>query len=468
MKPSIQNTLALGTLLEELGVDAQVGASGLTNVLSIAGKNLGGFANQMGSTKEEAKALLSADPTEFVKKFSKSFEGVGPEELALKLNKLKLNSNEVKKVIGALSSGTERLTELQIASSKAFKDGTSLQNEAAKKNETTAAKIAIMKNKMQALAITIGQALLPVISDLIKSVTPIIKKFSRWAKNNKRLLGTIVKVVAIVGGLALALSGVFFVVGVATKAMALFNLVLSANPIGLVIAGVALLGVGLYALSGKLSGLSNTQKLNNEVTQRALENTVDQRVEVKLLFNALRRAEEGSKAYNDTLDKLETLQPGIIEQFGLQEKAIDKINEAEKNLIKTIMRRAREQARTEKMEEKTNEIVRLEDEGFGYLEGFGNAMFGSDIFNSEKEEIAKLNKELEVLAAMNFDEDTETKQGVNPKKSEKDAQTKTITESIQKNKMELILPPGFGLRQAEGGGTSMFNVMPNLGLTGGQ
>ena len=111
------------------------------------------------------------------------------------------------------------------------------------------------------------------------------------------------------------------------------------------------------------------------------------------------------------------------------------------------MRRAREQSRASKMEEAANEIVRLEDEGFGYFEGALTNVFGSDIFDNEKQKIVKLNKEIEVLAAMSFDE----VEAENPAKVQQDAQNRTITENIQKSKMELVLPPGFGMRQIEGG-----------------
>ena len=479
LKPSIENTLALGTFLEEMGISSERGASGLSKVLLVAGQNLGSFANQMGSTKDEASKLLAEDPTQFVKLFAKSFEGLAPEKLAMKLKDLKLNSQEAIKVIGALGSGTKRLEELQTASNIAFKEGTSLQKEAAKKNETTAAKIAIMKNKMQSLAITLGQALLPVISDLVQAVTPVIERFSKWAKENKGTLSTIVKVVAAVAGFAFAISGLSFAIGIAQKAMVIFNFVMSANPIGLVVVAALALGVALYAVSKAFSSVSMAQKLNNEVTSRALDNTIDQRVEVTMLFKALRKAEEGSAAYNSTLEKLEAMQPGIIEKYDLQTKAIDKINQAEKALISTIMMRAKIQAAEELTVEKTKAAITAQQEGPGFLDkaivaakraALSTATFGlsevtglqSKVIDSaeekNKQEVEQLFGEADLLAGA-----VAEFRAVNPKKTEQEVQ-REINETTTKEQVKVIfenLPAG---ARVEGNGGNNF-AMPTTGTT---
>lgn len=479
LKPSIENTLALGTFLEEMGISSERGASGLSKVLLVAGQNLGSFADQMGSTKNEASKLLSEDPTKFVTLFAKSFEGLAPEQLAMKLKDLKLNSQEAIKVIGALGGGAERLAELQNASNKAFSEGTSLQDEAAKKNATTAAKIAIMKNKMQSLAITLGQVLLPVISDLVEAVTPVIQKFSKWAKENKGTLGTIMKVAAAVAGFAFAVSGIAFAVGIASKAMVIFNFVMAANPIGLVVVGVLALSAALYGVYRAFNQVSSAQKLNNEVTNRALDNTINQRVEVTMLFKALRKAEEGSAAYNSTLEKLEAMQPGIIEKYDLQTKAIDKINQAEKELINTIMRRAKIQAAEELTVEKTKAAITAEQEGPGFMDNalevfkrnaLATVTFGlSEITGAQalvidsaeeknKQEVQQLFSEADLLAGA-----VAEFSAVNPEKTKQDSQNSFIEKTTKEQitvKFE-NLPEG---ATVTGNGNNNF-AMPTTGTT---
>lgn len=187
LKPSFKDTAALGTLFEELGIDSQIAAGGFSNFLLVAGKNIGGFAAQMGITVKEAKNLLETDPTEFATKFAGSLDGLAPDKLATKLDDLKIGSQETIKVLGALGVGTKRLTELQGESSKSFAEGTSLLKEYNTKNSNTAANIAKAKNNIQAFAITLGSQLLPIISKVIDEVRPLIQGFTQWASESPNL-----------------------------------------------------------------------------------------------------------------------------------------------------------------------------------------------------------------------------------------------------------------------------------------
>lgn len=68
--------------------------------------------------------------------------------------------------------------------------------------ESATAQFNLLKSQVGALAITIGQALLPILNDLVVGVTPAIESFSRWASENPGTVQTIAQLVAIVGGLA--------------------------------------------------------------------------------------------------------------------------------------------------------------------------------------------------------------------------------------------------------------------------
>lgn len=235
LKPSATSAAALGTYLEELGINAEIGAGGLTKVLLDAGKKLPEFAKQMGMTSDQAKALLATDATGFITKLASSFKGVAPEVLAKKLRGLGIDSQESIKVLGALGSNTERLTKLQEIANKAFTDGTSLQNEYNKKNDTTAAKLAIAKNNMQAFSIVIGTELLPALTALLQKVSPFIKGISDWAKEHPNLTRVIIGTVAAVSGLLIVMGGFAAVVSTITGFIAA---VAAAAPAFLFIAGI--------------------------------------------------------------------------------------------------------------------------------------------------------------------------------------------------------------------------------------
>jgi len=131
---------------------------------------------------------------------------------------------------------------------------------------------------------------------------------------------------------------------IATKAITaaqwLWNAALAANPIGLVIGGLALLGTAIFAATRDYKGLTATQKMNAEISSRVSAKTIDQRVQIEKLFTALKTTKKGTDEYKDVLKKIDEIQPGLTKKYNLQAGALNDINKAEKELIKNIQARA--------------------------------------------------------------------------------------------------------------------------------
>lgn len=293
IKPSLQNTAALGAFFEGAGIDSQIAAGGLSNFFLVAGKNMPAFAQQMGMGTAAAADLFAKDPTAFASKFAVSLKSLKPAQLAVKLDALKIGSQETIKVLGALGAGTKELTDLQGISAGAIEKGTSLQKEYNTKNETTAAKLAIAKNNMEALSITVGTQLIPVLTKVIQVVTPIIDRMGQWATDNPALVDTLINTTLALGGVwaaaklvqawtwassiamgvygavsgqasikiganAVALNAYKIATGVmtgfawlATAAQWAWNAAMTANPVGLIIVGIAALIALVVAIIAK-------------------------------------------------------------------------------------------------------------------------------------------------------------------------------------------------------------------------
>jgi TP901 family phage tail tape measure protein len=239
MKPTIEQSAALGGFLEDAGLSAEIAAGGFSNLILVAGKNMTGFAAQMGMTVQSAKQLYETDPTQFAVKFSKSLNKLKPDELAVKLNDLKIGSQESIKVVGALGSGYEKLGKVLNVSNDAFAKGTSISAEAAKKNETMAGKLKMAENNMQALSIIIGTQLAPILSSLIGYVAPIIQSFTTWINKNPMLTKTIAFLGLGLLTLSAIIKGVTFATTAWSMAQMVLNFIMTANPIGIIIVAIA-------------------------------------------------------------------------------------------------------------------------------------------------------------------------------------------------------------------------------------
>lgn len=105
----------------------------------------------------------------------------------------------------------------------------------------------------------------------------------------------------------------------AKDAMALFNLVASSNPLGLVL-GVIAAGVTLFGLFG--DGAEDAATKTSKFTESANEASS----KVESLVSILKTAKEGSKVYKDTIKELSS----IYSNYGI---TIDRIKEDESNLV---------------------------------------------------------------------------------------------------------------------------------------
>ena len=139
--------------------------------------------------------------------------------------------------------------------------------------KTTGGQLSNLEGKFIDLKLQIGRELKPIIAEIISFMSRMVDRLRdlvSWVKENQdefiywtsilgKIIGVIFSVIAamklfglvkaILTGVTVAFTFLKNAIAVARTAMFLFNLVVLANPIGLVVAAVALLIAGLWALS---------------------------------------------------------------------------------------------------------------------------------------------------------------------------------------------------------------------------
>jgi TP901 family phage tail tape measure protein len=365
MSPSLQNTLALGAHLENLGIKSEIASGGMSRLFTAVGENIVPFAKFMNMKPKVAEELFNKDSLEFVKQFASKFKGMSNTEMIKTLDKLKIGTDESKKVLGAMSDSIEKLTKTQISSSGEFEKNNSINKEYIKMNMTSGASIAKMRNQFDALTIKIGNAVLPIMNQLMKEVAPIVEGIANWIERNKGLAETLAKMIVVGGSAAIIISGIAFAVGAYQKAAVLariaqttLNASILANPY--VLAGVAIVGVTglIMKYTGSLDTVMTKQKMLDHVSDTVTNRFAEQQVEVQTLFETLRSSGSKTKEFSDALSKLESIQPGITAKYDLQTKAINNQNIAEKELIKTLRKKMEEEVLREV--EKSNKIKAIQ------------------------------------------------------------------------------------------------------------
>lgn len=192
-RPTVQQAVALGAAFEESSIDAEVASRAFGIVMMKASTDVEAFATAMGRPAEEIRNLINTNPAQFFVEFAASLKGMEATEAGAVLKDLKLNADGVNKIIGAMSTKTERFTEILNTSSTAFSEAISLDKEYAVVNENAAAQLEKAKKKMEDMKAELGKELIPILTQLYET----LNKGAGWIKENINL----VKAVAIALGL---------------------------------------------------------------------------------------------------------------------------------------------------------------------------------------------------------------------------------------------------------------------------
>ncbi len=193
-RPTVEQAIALGAAFEESSIDAEVASRAFGIVMMKASTNVEGFAAAMHRPAEEIEELINTNPAQFFVEFAESLNGLKGTEIGSVLKDLKLNADGVNKIIGAMSTNTERFTELLSTSNSAFAEAISLDNEYSVVNENAAAQLDKAKKAVQDAKAALGEELIPVITELTKGTASSIRVLGevvKWMLEHKNLIKTL-------------------------------------------------------------------------------------------------------------------------------------------------------------------------------------------------------------------------------------------------------------------------------------
>lgn len=169
-----EQAAALGASMLALGVRAEVAGTGINAILtklqtaSMQGKEFQAALQSMGVSAKKLAADIQANPQQALEQFLKTLsrlEGSARAETLTKLFGIEYQ-DDVARLIGSLETYEGALDRI----GDSAKTAGAMQEEFAKKNETTKAKLERLRNVVDAVVINLGEAFLPVLKAIV-SVT---------------------------------------------------------------------------------------------------------------------------------------------------------------------------------------------------------------------------------------------------------------------------------------------------------
>lgn len=275
---SKSDIMALATALSSVGLEAQAGGTAFSKVMTkmqlaveTGSKDINNFAKVAGMSVSKFSDLFKKDATSAILAFVDGLSKSGEQgKSAIKiLDDMGIKETRLRDALLRSANASEIFKNAIELGNEAWEDNTALTEEASKRYETTEAKLAMVKNTLNDLGISIGNILLPYIQKFLNKIKEIIE----WFNN---LNPTIQKVILVVGGIVAAIGPLLLIVGkLASSISSIMTLTTTIGPaiagiistIGPILAVIAAVVAAIVLITNAIKELWNTnEEFRNTVT----------------------------------------------------------------------------------------------------------------------------------------------------------------------------------------------------------
>lgn len=184
--------MGFGAAMANVGLNAEAGGSALSKTfyqidkaVATGSKDLGVFAEIAGQSAAEFSAAFAEKPEAAIQSFLLGLKDINDAggNMGIALDALGIKETRQIAALGALAMSGEKLTKTMNDSANAWATGGALQEEASKKAATLANQWQMMKNRLNDVAITLGNSLMPTLKRLMELAEPVLQwavKAAEW------------------------------------------------------------------------------------------------------------------------------------------------------------------------------------------------------------------------------------------------------------------------------------------------
>lgn len=178
---TVDQVAGIGAAFASVGVEAEAGGTAVQKVLISITKaaaegndDLETFAKTAGLSVAQFQLLAKANPAEAFTRFVEGLGRAGNDAFNI-LAKLGLEDQRLIRSFLATAQAGDLLRTSIETGTKAYRENIALTTEAEKRYATTAAQIQILKNNLADVGITIGNKVLPALSDGVEGATALTR-----------------------------------------------------------------------------------------------------------------------------------------------------------------------------------------------------------------------------------------------------------------------------------------------------
>nr|DAN71195.1 MAG TPA: tail tape measure protein [Caudoviricetes sp.] len=385
---------SIAAVLDQGMVGVEKGATAMQNVLTAIYRRPAKMAKAAGLDVKIFTELVKNDANAALLQFIGALKDARSlENIAPMLEEMKLSGSGVTQTLATLANGLDNLKATQQQASLAFLEHTSATKEAEAANSTVQAQLEKAQKAYKDLAVELGGHLEPVVKHMVSSTGLMAKALLyaiRFAVEHKRALITLgVAMAAYTTGLIIttAWEKRFWVAKalnlVADKAAAMwtaikmtaimawnallalvtlnteraaiaqiiFNRAMAANPIGLLLAGLAALVTLIITFTRKTEELTQKRSVLNDVQKEAVKKATEEIEVVKRLHQIIRNSNEAYDTRRKAIEQLQKMVPGYHASLTKEGKLTERNTKAIAEYIRSLQNKALAEAAYDKLVE---------------------------------------------------------------------------------------------------------------------
>ena len=385
---------SIAAVLDQGMVGVEKGATAMQNVLTAIYRRPAKMAKAAGLDVKKFTELVKTDANAALLQFIGALKDARSlENIAPMLEEMKLSGSGVTQTLATLANGLDNLKATQQQASLAFLEHTSATKEAEAANSTVQAQLEKAQKAYKDLAVELGGHLEPVVKHMVSSTGLMAKALLyaiRFAVEHKRALITLgVAMAAYTTGLIIttAWEKRFWVAKalnlIADKAAAMwtaikmtvimawnallalvtlnteraaiaqmiFNRAMAANPIGLLLSGIAALVTLIITFTQKTEDLTQKRSVLNDVQKEAVKKAAEEIEVVKRLHQIVRNSNEAYDTRRKAIEHLQRIVPGYHASLTKEGKLTERNTKAISDYIRSLQNKALAEAAYDKLVE---------------------------------------------------------------------------------------------------------------------
>ena len=229
--------LKLGRNVSDAGTGTNTLLVNLVSATRLSKRAQAGF-RELGTSAEEVQRWMRTNPQEGLLRFLRLANEFQGDRLGVLTD---VFGRQHAPKVAALAEAYQELARAFKLSTQTQTALNKLNAETEKRLNSSAGQLAIFRAQMSNLGITIGTALLPALNSILKTITPLIVKFARWAEANPKLL----EMGLIIAGITAVIAPLLIAVGSVISAVSAI-----APVIAVVVGGIGAVGGAIGAFVG--------------------------------------------------------------------------------------------------------------------------------------------------------------------------------------------------------------------------